>query len=109
MSYKLIRDNIPTLAKEKGTPIKYAKIEDKDFLLDLLMAKLKEELGEFNEALNEKDTRKTIEELADIMTVVIALGGVIDSKDSLNEAYGTKLVTNGGFEQHYILLDEVKE
>jgi len=107
--YKLIRDNIPTLAKEAGKPVKYAAVDDPEFVLELLLAKLKEELGEFNEALNSKDTKHTIEELADVMTVVGALAGVIDSKDALNEAYATKLTTNGGFEKHYILLDDTKE
>ena len=35
--YKLIRDNIPELAKQNRTPIKYAAVDDKDFLFELLL------------------------------------------------------------------------
>lgn len=107
--YKLIRDNIPELAKQNRTPIKYAAVDDKDFLFELLLNKLKEELNEFNEALNEDNKEHAIEELADVMTVIGGLASCLVSKDALNKAYATKLETNGGFDKHYILLEENKE
>lgn len=106
MSYKLIRDNIPALAKEAKTPIKYATVEDPDFLLQLVVDKFKEEVKEVFAALNENDPKQIIEELADVMTVVGALAGIVDSKDTLNQVYGDKLVKNGGFDKHYILLED---
>ncbi len=96
--HKLVRDNIPTLIESKGGKVVTHIAEDKEYE-EKLIEKLDEEVIEYN-------SDRTIEELADILEVVYAIGeyqGV--DKDTLEEMRLKKREARGGFEQR-IILDE---
>ena len=96
MNYKLIRDKIPEIAKAQGTPIKYAVIDNQDFLRELADNKLKEEVGEYLAS-------HSLEELADVMTcLTIAVESLGYTMKDLNEVYAKKIDERGGFSKHII-------
>ena len=103
--FKLIRDKIPDIFKEAGQVCNYAEVKNDELFLEVLRAKLIEEVNEFWAANN-------IEELVDIRLVVEALAEAFGySKEKFDEAYNTKLNMNGGFNNKYIIFlpDQVKE
>ncbi len=96
--HKLVRDNIPALIESKGEKVVTHSAEDKEYE-EKLSEKLNEEVMEFN-------SDRTVEELADILEVVYAIGdyrGI--SKDTLEEIRLKKREARGGFEKR-IILDE---
>ena len=95
---KLVRDKIPQIIRASGkNPI--TKILSQGDLVKALKEKLKEECEEFEES-------ETLEELADISEVVIALANILGSnQDELEETMATKRSTNGGFQEGIFLLE----
>lgn len=62
---KLIRDNIPTILKQKGITVKTHIADDKEFAQKLL-EKLNEEVTEYTQT-------QTIDEMADIFEVITTI------------------------------------
>lgn len=99
---KLIRDKIPEIIEEGGkTPI-VAKVEGQK-LLDLLNAKLMEELEEYNES-------GEVEELADLVEVVQAIldykGVSIDEFEYIREKKNHK---RGAFKKGLFLIKVIEQ
>lgn len=92
---KLVRDNIPNIICASGkTP--RIKVINGDELIDALNLKLVEELAEYQ---TEVDSTKSVEELADMYEVIIALA---KAKGCSLEAFlaiaSKKREQNGGFD-----------
>ena len=96
---KLVRDLIPNIIQISGKTCVCSVLSDADFITQL-DAKLIEELAEYQES-------KSIEELADLLEVIIAVakarGSSIDEVETIRRAKAAK---RGGFEKK-ILLTEV--
>lgn len=98
---KLVRDRIPTIIEQSGKTARVRTLDEGEYVREL-RAKLQEEVAEYLEAQN-------IEELADVMEVLFALGklhGV--SETQLLEARKRKCAERGGFEKR-IYLQSVEE
>lgn len=93
--FKLIRDKIPEIMAKDGVVCNYATAENAELYVALLRTKLIEEVNEYLEA-------GTLEELADIETVITAIAEATASKDEFVKVYGAKLKDRGGFEKRYI-------
>lgn len=93
---KLVRDKIPEIIRSKGeTPVVH--IADTKEYLAKLKIKLTEEVTEFLRDEN-------VEELADILEVVYALGGRLGTSATRLEALRKKKADErGGFEQGIVL------
>lgn len=88
---KLVRDKIPQIIEADGlTPI-IEILSDEDYLIEL-DRKLNEEVAEYQES-------KSIEELADILEVILAICTARDhSSDVLELTRLRKRIERGGFE-----------
>ena len=94
---KLVRDRIPEIIESKGGKAAFCQLSDRDYPR-YLEAKLDEEVAEYH-----KD--KTVEELADILEVVIALAADLGvSKEQLWDIYQQKHDARGGFEKKLLLI-----
>lgn len=94
-SGKLVRDKIPDIIRSQGRdPVSY-QLNDTTYKMALI-AKLGEEYGEF------MDT-PTMEELADIQEVVLALADLIGSRELLESTRQEKADERGTFEQRIFL------
>jgi predicted house-cleaning noncanonical NTP pyrophosphatase (MazG superfamily) len=95
--FKLVRDKIPELIQQSGQICNYAEVKNKELYVELLRAKLIEEVNEFL-------TSGSIEELADIKlvveTVVEALGA---TKEQFEKIYKDKEAERGKFDNKYII------
>lgn len=98
---KLVRDRIPEIIEADGNTC-VTKILSDEQCLEMLDAKLNEELTEYQES-------KSIEELADLLEVIQA---VVRARgwtwEQLEQVRKEKAVLRGGFEKK-ILLKEVME
>ena len=98
---KLVRDRIPEIIEADGKTCVMETLSDSRYL-EMLDAKLAEELAEYQES-------KSLEELADLLevmrTVVKARGW---SWEQLEQVRQEKAARRGGFEKK-ILLKEVRE
>ncbi|MEK9131481.1 MAG: nucleoside triphosphate pyrophosphohydrolase [Patescibacteria group bacterium] len=96
---KLIRDNIPRIAKAKGETI-ITRTASKTELWALLQAKLKEEVHEYLD-------NPSPEELADIMEVVHALSRIHRlSPKKLEHLRKKKARKRGAFKKRIVLILE---
>lgn len=98
MSYKkLVRDNIPAIIQANGQkPLVRRLDSDKEYLEELIR-KLKEEVSEFEDD-------RSIEELADIKEVLVAIREALGiHADELEEARQKKAAKNGRFSQRIYL------
>jgi predicted house-cleaning noncanonical NTP pyrophosphatase (MazG superfamily) len=94
---KLVRDNIPTIIRNKygKEPITYTL--DEETYKTELVKKLHEEVAEFVQD-------RTIEELADILEVVYALAQCQNiTPEKLEELRARKAAKNGAFKQRIFL------
>lgn len=101
---KLVRDSIPEIIKSQGKTCEIEILDDEAYL-KALEAKLLEEVNEYLE-------NPSVEELADIFTVVTSIGlarGISDAQ--LQQALIHKYVTRGAFEEKILLkwVDDGKE
>lgn len=97
---KLVRDNIPEIIRKNGE-VPVTRILDDDAYLDELIRKLKEEVAEF-------EADRSIEELADIKEVLIAIREALGIRaGELEDTRRAKAVKNGRFKKR-IYLDEVR-
>jgi predicted house-cleaning noncanonical NTP pyrophosphatase (MazG superfamily) len=99
--HKLVRDRIPDIIKADGKTCMTEILPDEQYL-EMLDAKLSEELAEYQES-------KSLEELADLLEVVQA---VVNTRgwtwEQLEQLRVDKATKRGGFEKK-ILLKKVIE
>ena len=94
---KLVRDRIPEIIASDGKTCTVEVLSDSR-CLQMLDAKLTEELEEYQES-------KSLEELADLLEVLRA---VVRAREELEQARREKATQRGGFEKK-LLLKEVRE
>ncbi|MEI7480271.1 MAG: nucleoside triphosphate pyrophosphohydrolase [bacterium] len=94
---KLVRDHIPEILDKKGIPHEQRVANPEEYKNELIK-KLQEELVEFLE-------NPTVEELADIMEVIIAMRTLPEFAD-VEEVRRQKREDRGGFEKRLILKGE---
>jgi len=98
---KLVRDRIPEMLSGRGIPYK-VRVADRSEMAALLRAKLVEEAAEFASA---RDAKAGIEELADVLEVVLALGRLYGiDRESLERVRAEKAVERGTFEARNVLI-----
>ena len=98
---KLVRDRIPDLIKERGATPRVQLLSDRD-LHHWLIRKLREECSEFEEA-------PSVEELADVLEVIVALASSIGATfEDVEMERQRKFSERGGF-QKGILLEGIDE
>ena len=98
---KLIRDKIPQLIEAAGKKYELHKADDKEYLQSLL-AKVKEELQEFEE-------QPSLEEMADIFEVLTALIDYFGfDEEKIREYQEKKRKERGAFKKR-LILDKVIE
>jgi len=99
--HKLVRDRIPDIIREAGKNCK-VRILDEEEYLQMIDAKLDEELAEYHKDQN-------IEELADLMEVIYAAARARGySVEQLEQVRASKAAKRGSFEKRLLLL-EVEE
>ena len=95
---KLVRDLIPEVIEASGNKCRTRVLSDEEYL-EMLDAKLDEELDEYHKDQN-------IEELADLLELIraaaIARGYTLDE---LEAARAKKAASRGGFEKKIFLID----
>ncbi len=92
---KLVRDKIPAIIAGKGGSATTHVLDDSEYL-QALVAKLAEECAEFTEAL-------TLEELADVQEVVLALADTLATRTELEQTRAAKAKARGAFTQKIFL------
>lgn len=98
---KLVRDKIPEIIAKDGKVAVTRTLNDEEYKI-YLEKKLDEEVAEFHES-------RSIEELADILEVVYALGRAYGySAESMFVARIEKIAERGGFSEK-IVLEEIVE
>lgn len=99
MQYKLVRDNIPKIMADQGIKAKFTVLGEEDYK-HYLEKKLDEEVNEYHES-------KEVEELADILEVVYALGKAAGfTSTQINNIYREKHKARGGFDNRILLISE---
>ena len=99
--HKLVRDKIPEIIEQAGKTCKCSTLSEQDYIA-MLDQKLNEELAEYQES-------KSMEELADLLEVMIAVSAARGS--SIEEVESIRIKKKdqrGGFEKK-ILLETVFE
>ena len=95
---KLVRDLIPEVIEASGNKCRTRVLSDEEYL-EMLDAKLDEELCEYHED-------KNLEELADLLELIraaaVARGYTLDE---LEAARAEKAKERGGFEKKILLID----
>lgn len=101
MSYKkLVRDNIPEIIKANGSEPVTRILDEKEYLVELVK-KLREEVAEF-------EADYSVEELADIKEVTIAIREALGiHAGDLEDVRRQKADKNGRFKKR-IYLEDVK-
>ena len=98
---KLVRDRIPEIIEASGAKCKTEILSD-DKYLEMIDAKLDEELAEYHKDQN-------IEELADLLEVIhdaaIARGYTIEELEAVRTAKAEK---RGGFQNKILLIETIE-
>jgi predicted house-cleaning noncanonical NTP pyrophosphatase (MazG superfamily) len=93
---KLVRDRIPEIIRASGEVPKTRILDEEEYLTELIK-KLKEEVAEFEE-------EPSVEELADIKEVTIAIREAMGiHADELEDARRKKANSNGRFKKRIYL------
>lgn len=93
---KLVRDRIPEIIESSGNKCEIEVVSD-DVALEYLYKKLNEEVSELLED-------KNLDEIADVMEVLFAIGSKYGySEDDILNRRNEKKDTRGGFEGNLIL------
>ena len=99
--HKLVRDKIPEIIARSGKRCDFSILNDSDYLA-MLDEKLNEELAEYQES-------KSLEELADLLEVIMAVSKARGASFEVVEAIRKeKAAKRGGFDKR-ILLQSVQE
>lgn len=95
---KLIRDQIPEIIEEKGQVCVTRVLEDDEYL-EMVDAKLDEELAEYHKEQN-------LEELADLMEVIYAATEARGfTREQLERVRAEKEAQRGAFHKRLLLLE----
>jgi predicted house-cleaning noncanonical NTP pyrophosphatase (MazG superfamily) len=95
---KLIRDQIPEIIEEKGQVCVTRVLEDDEYL-EMVDAKLDEELAEYHK-------EKNLEELADLMEVIYAAAEARGfTREQLERVRAEKEAQRGAFHKRLLLLE----
>ena len=99
---KLVRDRIPEIIEASGAECKIEILSDEKYL-EMIDAKLDEELAEYHKDQN-------IEELADLLEVIraatIARGYTLEELETVRAKKAEK---RGGFEQKILLIETIEK
>lgn len=99
---KLVRDLIPDIIEESGSECRTRILSDEEYL-NMLDAKLDEELSEYHQDQN-------IEELADLLELIqaatVARGYTLEELESVRAEKAKK---RGGFEKKIFLIDVTEQ
>ncbi|WP_368505208.1 phosphoribosyl-ATP pyrophosphohydrolase [Alkalihalophilus sp. As8PL] len=99
---KLVRDRIPEIIERSGKGFR-TEILDTQGYDQQLREKLKEEMNELLEATSRKDV---VEEMADLLEVVYALGSIHGVQpDEIQQVRMRKQSERGGFSDRIFLID----
>ena len=99
---KLIHDRIPEIIQDSGKTCVTEILSDIDYL-ELLDAKLDEELAEYHK-------NQTIEELADLIEVIYAAAKACGyTLEQLEEVRAEKAAKRGSFEKKLLLKEVIEE
>lgn len=94
---KLVRDKIPEIIQKNGSIAVTRTLTDEEYRV-YLEKKLDEEVAEYHES-------KSLEELADILEVLLALGGY--DAMAMMQARIEKYRARGGFEKKILLVETI--
>lgn len=97
---KIIRDNIPEIALREGRILDTYIEHDDQAYFDLLKSKLIEEAHEVFQASNWEES---IEEIADVLTVVRQLVRHLDCEEEVFQVTESKFKEKGGFSKRIVL------
>lgn len=97
---KLVRDRIPEIIRAGGHEPTTRILDDKEYFQELLK-KLDEEVAEFKADLS-------VEELADVQEVILALADAIADRETLENVRAEKAEKRGAFKDR-IFLERVEE
>jgi len=92
---KLVRDLIPEIIKANGQTAVIRTLDDQEYLTELVK-KLHEECAEFTADLS-------LEELADVQEVVLALAEALASRQELERVRAAKAARRGAFKDKLFL------
>lgn len=92
---KLVRDRIPEIIEASGKRCEWEVLSDEEYLARL-DEKLQEELAEYQEA-------KSLEELADLLEVLMAVAEARGSMAEVEAIRVAKKAKRGGFEKRILL------
>ena len=93
---KLVRDKVPDIIRAEGKEPKI-RILSKEEYMEALLAKLAEELEEFRQD-------RSLEELADLQEVVLAMADALNvTYQQLAKAVSTKTLNRGAFKKRIFL------
>ena len=99
---KLVRDRIPEIIEASSAECKIEILSDEKYL-EMIDAKLDEELAEYHKDQN-------IEELADLLEVIraatLARGYTLDELEAIR---ATKAEKRGGFEKKILLIETIEK
>lgn len=99
---KLVRDLIPQVIEKSGKQFTTRILEDEEYIMEL-RKKLQEEVQEYLEADNDKDS---LEELADLMELIHTLTKTHQATvDELEEIRQHKAKERGGFNDKIFLIE----
>ena len=97
--HKLVRDKIPEMIREQGETPVFRILEQEEYLKEL-DRKLDEEIREYQED-------KSLEELADVFEVMLAIFKArCYSEQELRDVYEKKHAKRGGFEERIYLISK---
>ena len=100
--HKLVRDRIPEIITNSGKRC-VCSVLDEESYLSMLDEKLNEELAEYQES-------KSMEELADLLEVMMAVAKARGSSfDELEAIRADKAAKRGGFEKRILLQEVISE
>ncbi|MGE6204650.1 nucleoside triphosphate pyrophosphohydrolase [Guptibacillus hwajinpoensis] len=99
---KLVRDRIPEIIRANGNKLNTRILDEAEYKGELQL-KLKEELQEYLEAMEDSHA---VEELADILELIYSLVDVHRSSlEELEDVRKEKREVRGGFEDRVYLID----
>lgn len=99
---KLVRDRIPEIIEKSGKKFR-TEILDSNTYEKELRVKLREEMDEL---LKSDTTDELVEEMADLLEVVYALGRHVGVKpDEVERVRQKKQAKRGGFQERILLID----